>query len=62
MNAGTPRKPVWLPPELLFIVKGQRRLKLDERQVRSTSFFLLIGNLSQIWDVDNESMKWTCSA
>ena len=35
MNAGTPKKPVWLPPELLFIVKGQRRLKLDERQVRS---------------------------
>ena len=34
MDAGTPRKPVWLPPELLFIVKGQRRLKLDERQVR----------------------------
>ena len=26
---------MWLPPELLFIVKGQRRLKLDERQVRS---------------------------
>ena len=33
VNAGTPRKPVWLPPELLWIVKGQRRLKLDERQV-----------------------------
>ncbi len=26
---------MWLPPELLFIVKAQRRLKLDERQVRS---------------------------
>ncbi len=33
VNAGTPRKPVWLPPELLTIAKGQRRLKLDERQV-----------------------------
>lgn len=33
LNAGTPCKPVWLPPELLWIVKGQRRLKLDERQV-----------------------------
>ena len=24
---------MWLPPELLTIAKGQRRLKLDERQV-----------------------------
>ena len=24
---------MWLPPELLWIAKGQRRLKLDERQV-----------------------------
>lgn len=34
VNAGTPRKPVWLPPELCWVVKAQRKLKLDERQAR----------------------------
>ncbi|CAL8468702.1 g8242 [Coccomyxa elongata] len=32
INVGTPTKPVWLPPEICWIVEGQRRLKLDERQ------------------------------
>lgn len=30
INVGTPTKPVWLPPEVCWIVEGQRRLKLDE--------------------------------
>jgi len=34
VNCGTFTKPVWLPAELCYIVKGQRRLKLDESQVR----------------------------
>ena len=34
LNVGTPRKPNYLPAELCQICPGQRRLKLDERQVR----------------------------
>lgn len=33
LNVGTPRKPNYLPAELCQICPGQRRLKLDERQV-----------------------------
>ena len=32
LNVGTPARPVYVPPELAKIAKGQRRLKLDERQ------------------------------
>ena len=32
LNVGTPRKPIYLPPEVCIIAPGQRRLKLDEKQ------------------------------
>ena len=45
LNVGTPRKLIWLPAEICHICAGQRRLKLDERQVTVTvtgHIFLLI--------------------
>ncbi len=33
LNVGTPRKLIWLPAEICHICPGQRKLKLDERQV-----------------------------
>ena len=40
LNVGTPRKLIWLPAEICHICAGQRRLKLDERQVtRHVPFF-----------------------
>ncbi|KAK9804830.1 hypothetical protein WJX72_007669 [[Myrmecia] bisecta] len=32
LDVGSARKPNWLPPECCDIVRGQRRLKLDDRQ------------------------------
>ena len=33
VNVGTPTKPCWLPMDNLYIAPGQRRLKLNEKQV-----------------------------
>lgn len=33
VNVGTPTKPCWLPIEFLWVAPGQRRLKLNEKQV-----------------------------
>ena len=38
LNVGTPRKLIWLPAEICHICAGQRRLKLDERQVTEDIF------------------------
>ena len=32
LNVGTPRRPTYLPAEVCKLAKGQRQLKLDERQ------------------------------
>ena len=40
LNVGTPRKLIWLPAEICHICAGQRRLKLDERQVIGHSLCL----------------------
>ena len=32
LNVGTPRRPTYLPAEVCRLAKGQRQLKLDERQ------------------------------
>ena len=32
LNVGRPNKEIWLPVEVCWISKGQRRMKLDEKQ------------------------------
>ena len=32
LNVGRPNKEIWLPMEVCFVIRGQRRMKLDERQ------------------------------
>ena len=32
LDAGFPRRPIWLPAEVCKLAKGQRQLKIDDRQ------------------------------